>query len=87
MASRSVIHSVEQQKSTTIQRQEITDLKEALFNTLHRLIWRYGCLSCNAKKLRNTGAADGLLCASCFGRTRRDIRKIVAYLAAARRSS
>jgi hypothetical protein len=56
--------------------QQVLDLKEALLERLRLLIWRYGCPSCNFK-------ANGLLCASCFGRTRRDIKKIVAYLAAA----
>jgi hypothetical protein len=68
---------------TSVQQREIPDLKEALLDKLRDLIWRYGCLSCNAKKIRNNGA--GLFCPECFGRTRRDIRKIVAYLAAAGR--
>jgi hypothetical protein len=43
----------------TVKQQDLADLKEALYNTLHRLIWQYGCLSCNAKKLTHSGA--GLL--------------------------
>jgi len=62
--------------ATVKQQQEVSDLKEALFNTLHRLIWRYGCVHCNLK-------GNKLLCAECFGRTRRDVRKIQAYLAKA----
>jgi hypothetical protein len=59
---------------------EIPNIKVALLEKLRLLIQRYACPKCSAKKLANTGA--GLLCADCFGRTRRDIRKIVAYLAA-----
>jgi hypothetical protein len=65
---------------TQVRISEIPNIKEALLEKLRLLIWRYACPKCKAKKLTNTGA--GLLCSECFGRTRRDIRKILAYLAA-----
>jgi hypothetical protein len=70
-------------ETAIVEQRQIPNLKEALLDKLRDLIWRYACPRCNAKRFTNTGA--GLLCARCFGRTRRDIRKIVAYLAAAGR--
>jgi hypothetical protein len=68
MATQSVIHSVRQQESSPI--------LEIPRNIWHTLAWKYGCVSCSRKR-------NGLLCARHFGELRRDIRKIVAYLAAA----
>src|ERR1700675_4627281 len=42
--------------------------------------WRYGCHRCNLKRFRRAGR--GCLCARHFGELRRDIRKLVAHLAA-----
>lgn len=53
---------------------------DAIQAAILMFVWRYGCPRCNAKRFHRTG--HGLLCARHFGRLRRDIRRIVEYLAA-----